>query len=80
MTDTNQRQQPAAQPREDRRRRHLHDPLAQVAFTLPVALREQIDNIVVARRSTRSGVICEALTEWLACRQDGEQKRSSQIK
>ncbi len=56
--------------RVDRRRRHLNDPLAQVGFTLPLALRERIDDIVIARRSTRSAVICEALRAWLACHED----------
>jgi hypothetical protein len=52
-------------PRVDRRHRHANDPTKVIMVTMPIALREALDAVVVERRATRSGVIVMAVREWL---------------
>jgi hypothetical protein len=48
----------------DRRSRYRYDPSVQMSITLPYTLKEQLEDGAVARRSTLSGIVREALTEW----------------
>ena len=59
-------QVPDQQPqRVDRRRRHAADPTIGVTVSIPVALRQALDAVVVARGATRSGMIAMAVRAWL---------------
>jgi predicted transcriptional regulator len=37
----------------------------QVGISLPVILKQQLDDAAIARRSTISGIMRQALVEWL---------------
>ena len=60
-------------PRIDRRRRHAADPTVGITVNMPIALRTALDEVVVARNATRSGLIAMALRVWL----EGEEARGT---
>jgi hypothetical protein len=57
-------EQPQRRRSADRRSRYRYDPSVQMSITLPYTLKEQLEDGAVARRSTLSGIVREALTEW----------------
>jgi hypothetical protein len=49
----------------DRRSRYRNDPSMQVGISLPVILKQQLDDAAIARRSTISGIMRQGVVEWL---------------
>lgn len=51
--------------RSDWRHGAAADPTVEITVNIPVALREALDAVVVARNATRSGLIVMAVRAWL---------------
>jgi hypothetical protein len=51
--------------RRDRRSRYRNDPSLQISVSLTAVLKQQLDDAVIAQRSTISGIMRQALVEWL---------------
>jgi hypothetical protein len=51
--------------RGDRRRRNPFDPAVSMTISIPITLKRRLEDAVVARRGTISGVTRQALLEWL---------------
>ncbi len=51
--------------RPDRRRRHADNPSIPMTVNLPMRLKERLDAYVLQRKTTRNGVISQALIAWL---------------
>ena len=56
----------------DRRKRHANDPTVPITVNIPLALRTALDTYVVAKGSTRSGIICLAIRKWLEEQENAE--------
>lgn len=51
--------------RIDRQRCHADNPTLQISVNMPVSVLDALDDVVVARRVTRSGLIVMAVRAWL---------------
>ncbi len=51
--------------RPDRRRRHADNPSIPMTVNLPRQLKERLEAAVLRRKTTRNGIISQALIAWL---------------